>query len=207
MSWPPPSGASAPCAPQGLALSDLALELLGNGAEQCQVSGHRWQRSPGGHRGAGDESGLGSWAWQEAGSMHSRADGDSQGRPEGGEVAELWPCSPGGSPRVRQRQRDGGKTVTFLPYDLAVAFSACLGSSCLPATCAWPGCSHPGRSGALCNRKTELAAGLLQVRPCGLWLNHPLSTQEGPSESSCIHKAPGHEQGCVPWAEQEVDLA
>lgn len=34
--------------------------------------------------------------------MHSRAGGGSQGRPEGGEMAELWPCSPGSSPRARQ---------------------------------------------------------------------------------------------------------
>lgn len=46
--------------------------------------------------------------------MHSRAGGGSQGRPEGGEMAELWPCSPGGSPRARRRQRDGGKTVSYL---------------------------------------------------------------------------------------------
>lgn len=163
--------------------SDLAPELLSNGAERCQVSAHRCQRSPGGRRGAGDESGLGSWAWREAGSMHGRAGGGSQGRPEGGELAELWPCSPGGSPTARQRQRGGGKPVTFPPCGLAAAFSACPDSSCLPVTCAWSGHSHPEWSGPLWEQMGTVTNLALpgQGRPCGLWLNHPLSTPADPS--------------------------
>lgn len=72
--------------------------------------------------------------------------------PKGGQRAARWqsygPALLVAAPE-RGSQGDGGKTVTFPPYGLAVVFSACLGFSCLPATCAWPGCSHPGRSGPL----------------------------------------------------------
>lgn len=52
--------------------------------------------------------------------MHSRAGGSSQGRPEGDEAAELWPCSPGSSPIVRQRQT-GGAGGSWLPFYHAVS--------------------------------------------------------------------------------------
>lgn len=80
------------------------------------------------------------------------------GRLEGGESAELWPCSPGGSPRARQKQKGGGKLVTFPPYGLAAAFSACPDSSCLSATCAWSGHSHPGCSGTLWEQRDILTS-------------------------------------------------
>lgn len=134
----------------------------------------------------------------EAGSMHGRAGGGSQGRPEGGEAAELWPCAPGGSPRARQRQRGGGKLVTFPPCGLAAAFSACPGSFCLPATCAWPGHSHPGRSGPLWEQKDTA----ISLWP---WLDIHSLLQGVHSESSCLSKASGCKQDRVPWDGWGVD--
>lgn len=63
--------------------------------------------------------------------MHSRAGGNSQGRPEGGEAAELWPALLMAAPSEAEAGVQGGRLpfhhpVTLTLFLLVLALLACL---------------------------------------------------------------------------------